>query len=464
MSEKTEELRKSLLRNPKNGYDRLPAEEREEMERYCRDYMKFMNEAKTEREAVRATIDRAEDAGFVAFVPGMELKPGDRIYRNNRGKSVIFAVIGSEHIDNGAQIVASHIDSPRMDIKPNPLYEEAGMAYLKTHYYGGIKKYQWTAIPLSIHGIVAKKDGAVVTVRIGDDENDPVFCVTDLLIHLSANQMKKTLAEGVTGEALNILFGSEPIADDEGGDRVKLAVMQMLNEKYGIIEEDFLSAELTMVPAFRAREYGLDRSLIGAYGHDDRVCAYASFEPLLQLGTPRHTAVCVLADKEEIGSVGVSGMQSFFFETFMEDICECQQGSLRRCLERSFCLSCDVSNAFDPIYAETCEKRNNSQINYGIALCKYTGSRGKSGCSDAAGELMGMVRKLFDENGVVWQTAELGKVDQGGGGTVAAYMANRNIDTLDAGVPVLSMHAPLEIVSKLDCYMTMKGMRAVYNA
>ena len=463
MSEKTDELRKSLLRAPKNGYDRLPPEERAEMERYCRDYMKFMDAAKTEREAVRYTVEKAEEAGFVPLIPGMELKPGMKVYRNNRGKSAIFAVIGREHIDNGAQIVASHIDSPRMDIKPNPLYEDAGMAYLKTHYYGGIKKYQWTTIPLSIHGIVAKKDGSVITVRVGDEPNDPCFIVTDLLIHLSADQMKKTLAEGVTGEALNILIGSEPIADDEGADRVKLAVMQLLNEKYGIVEEDFLSAELTMVPASPAREIGFDRSLIGAYGHDDRVCAWASFEPLLDMETPEHTAVCVLADKEEIGSVGVSGMQSHFFETFMADVCECQQGQLRRCLERSFCLSCDVSNAFDPIYAETCDKRNNSQINYGIALCKYTGSRGKGGCSDASGEVMGRIRRLFDDNGVIWQTAELGKVDQGGGGTVAAYMANRNIDTLDAGVPVLSMHAPMEVVSKLDCYMTMKGMKAVYH-
>ena len=463
MSERTDELRKALLRAPKNGYDRLPPEERAEMERYCKGYMKFMDAAKTEREAVSYTVEKAEEAGFVPLIPGMSLTPGMKVYRNNRGKSVIFAVIGKEHIDNGAQIVASHIDSPRMDIKPNPLYEDAGMAYLKTHYYGGIKKYQWTTIPLSIHGVVAKKDGSVITVRVGDEPNDPCFIVTDLLIHLSADQMKKTLAEGVTGEALNILIGSEPIADDEGADRVKLAVMQLLNEKYGIVEEDFLSAELTMVPASPAREIGFDRSLIGAYGHDDRVCAWASFEPLLSMEIPEHTAVCVLADKEEIGSVGVSGMQSHFFETFMADICECQQGQLRRCLERSFCLSCDVSNAFDPIYAETCDKRNNSQINYGIALCKYTGSRGKGGCSDASGEVMGRIRRLFDDKGVIWQTAELGKVDQGGGGTVAAYMANRNIDTLDAGVPVLSMHAPMEVVSKLDCYMTMKGMKAVYH-
>ena len=464
MSEKTEELRNTLLRKQKNGYDRLPAQERPEMERYCKAYMKFMDEAKTEREAVAATISMAEDAGFVPFELGMELKSGDRIYANNRNKSVIFAVIGSRNLDDGARIVASHIDSPRLDIKPNPLYEDGELAYLKTHYYGGIKKYQWTTIPLSLHGVVAKKDGSVVTVRIGDEDCDPCFCVTDLLVHLSADQMKKTLAEGITGENLNILFGSEPLADDDGANRVKLAVMALLYERYGITEEDFLSAELTMVPAGKCRELGLDRSMLAAYGHDDRVCAYASFAPLLELQTPEHTAVCVLADKEEIGSEGVSGMQSLFFETFMEDLCSLQGASLRRCFEKSFCLSCDVSNGFDPIYAETCDARNNSRLNYGIALCKYTGSRGKSGASDASAEVMGRIRRLFDDNGVIWQTAELGKVDQGGGGTVAVYMAKRNIDTLDAGVPVLSMHAPMEVVSKLDCYMTMKGMRAVYLA
>lgn len=464
MSEETKALREKLLRAPKNGYDRISAEDRAEMERYCKDYMKFIDAAKTEREAVSVTVAAAEDAGFVPLVPGMQLKPGDRVYRNNRGKSAFFAVIGSKNLDEGAQIVASHIDSPRLDLKPNPLYEDAEMAYFKTHYYGGIKKYQWTTVPLSIHGVVSKRDGSVVTVRIGDDDADPCFCVTDLLVHLSADQMKKTLAEGVTGEALNILLGSEPIADDDGSDRVKLAVMQLIFDRYGITEDDFLCAELTMVPAGKAREIGFDRSLIGAYGHDDRVCAYASFEPLLKLDVPAHTAVCVLADKEEIGSVGISGMQSEAFETFMGDLCKAEDACLRRCFENSFCLSCDVTNAFDPIYAETCDKRNNSKINYGVAICKYTGSRGKSGASDAAAEVMGYARKLFEENDVIWQTAELGRVDQGGGGTVACYMANRNITTLDAGVPVLSMHAPMEVVSKLDCYMTMKGMKAVYEA
>ena len=432
------------------------------MERYCRDYMAFLDAAKTEREAVCRTIAMAEDAGYVPFSPGMELKPGMRIYRNNRGKSVIFAVIGSAHIDSGARIVASHIDNPRLDLKPNPLWEDAELAFLKTHYYGGIKKYQWTTIPLSLHGVIAKKDGSVVTVRIGDEPGDPCFIVTDLLVHLSADQMKKTLAEGVSGEALRVLIGSEPIADDEGGERVKLALLQLLNDRYGITEEDFLTAELTMVPASPTREIGFDRSLIGGFGHDDRVCAYASFEPMLHLGIPAHTAVCVLADKEEIGSEGVSGMQSMFFETFMEDLCQAQGGSLRRCFESSFCLSADVTNAYDPLYPETCDKSNNSLVNHGIAIYKYTGSRGKYNASDAGAEIVGRIRGLFNANGVQWQAAEIGRVDQGGGGTVAVFMAKRNIDTLDAGVPVLSMHAPMEVVGKLDCYMTMKGMRAVY--
>ena len=463
MSEQTKELRNKLLYTPKNGYDLLSEAEREEMERYCHDYMKFLDAAKTEREAVTHTVAMAEDAGFVPFVPGMALTPGMRIYRNNRGKSVIFAVIGSRNINEGAQIVASHIDNPRLDLKPNPLYEDSELAFLKTHYYGGIKKYQWTTVPLALHGVVAKKDGSVVTVRIGEDENDPCFIVTDLLVHLSADQMRKTLAEGISGEHLHVLVGSEPLADDDGADRVKLAILSLLHQRYGITEEDFLSAELTMVPAAHAREIGLDRSLIGGFGHDDRVCAYASFEPLLTLDTPTHTAVCVLADKEEIGSEGVSGMQSQFFETFMADICRAQEGDLYRCFENSFCLSADVTNAYDPLYAETCDKRNNSQINHGIALLKYTGSRGKAGASDAAAEVVGRIRRLFDSVNVHWQACELGRVDQGGGGTVAVYMAKRNIDTLDAGVPVLCMHAPMELVSKLDCYMTMKGMRAVYE-
>ncbi len=458
-----EELRKELLSAPKNGYDRISAEDLAAMEPYCKEYMDFISTCKIEREAVDWTIAEAEKAGFKPLVPGMELKPGDRVYGNNCGKSVIFAVVGSESLNNGAHICAAHIDSPRLDLKPNPLYEDAEMAYFKTHYYGGIKKYQWTTTPLALHGVVAKKDGTVVKVTVGEDAGDPIFCVTDLLIHLAADQMKKTLAEGVTGENLNILLGSRPLKDDEGADRIKFAVLCLLNEKYGITEEDFLSAELTMVPAGPARDVGFDRSLIAAYGHDDRVCAYAAFKPLLTLGTPKKTAICVLADKEEIGSHGISGMQGQFFETFMHDLCKATGACRLRCFENSFCLSADVSNAYDPIYGETCDRRNNTKINYGTGIFKYTGARGKSGSSDASAEVMGYVRKLFADNDVIWQTGELGKVDQGGGGTVACYMANRNIPTVDAGVPVLSMHAPMELVSKLDTYMTFKGMKVFYE-
>ena len=452
-----------IMFTQKNGFDRLPKEELAEMNAYCRRYMDFMDRAKTEREAVTETIRIAEQHGFRAFQPGMALQPGDRVYANNRGKMIIFAVIGSESLAAGCNITAAHSDSPRLDLKPNPLSEDSELAFFKTHYYGGIKKYQWTMVPLAIHGVVCTQDGTVHTITIGEEENDPIFCVTDLLIHLSADQMRKTLADGVTGENLKVLLGSQPMEGEEG-DRVKKNVMKMLNEKYGIVEEDLLSAELTMVPAGKARDVGLDRSMMAAYGHDDRVCVWAEFEPLLTMETPTRTAVCIFADKEEIGSVGVSGMQSTFFETFMEDLCDIQGVKLRHCLAASACLSADVSNAYDPLYAEVSDKQNNSRLNYGISLIKYTGSRGKGGASDASSELFNRIRTLFNQENVFWQIGELGKVDQGGGGTVAAYMANRNIDTLDAGVPVLSMHAPLEIVSKLDAYMTMKGMRAFYLA
>ena len=453
----------NVLFKQKNGFERLSEADRTEMEAYCRRYMDFMDRAKTERESVTETIRIAEKHGFREFHAGMTLQPGDRIYANNRGKSILFAVIGRQPLDKGCHITAAHADSPRLDVKPNPLCEDSELALMKTHYYGGIKKYQWTMTPLALHGVMTTVDGTVHTVCIGEKDDDPVFYVTDLLIHLSGEQMKKTLAEGVTGENLKVLIGSEPV-EGEGADRVKTRVMRLLNEAYGVTEEDFLSAELTFVPAGKSREVGLDRSMMAAYGHDDRVCAYAEFEPLLDLETPEYTAVCVLADKEEIGSVGVSGMQSQYFEYFMEDLCDIQGVKLRHCLNSATCLSADVSNAYDPLYAEVSDKQNNSRLNYGIALCKYTGARGKSGCSDASSELFTSIRRIFAENGVIWQTAELGKVDAGGGGTVAAYMANRNIDTLDAGVPVLSMHAPVEIVSKLDAYMTCKAMQAFYLA
>ena len=458
-----EELRQSLLMEPKNGYARISDAQRAEMESYCKDYMTFMDACKTEREATAWAVAEAEKQGFKPLTADAQAKPGEKYYLNNRGKSIILAVIGSESLEKGANICAAHVDSPRMDVKPNPMYEDSEIAYLKPHYYGGIKKYQWPTVPLALHGVVCKKDGTCVTVTIGEDDNDPVLMVSDLLIHLAGDQMQKPAAKVIEGEQLNVILGTEPI-EGEGSDLVKLHIMKLLNEKYGMIESDFLSAELNLVPAGRCREVGLDRSLIAAYGHDDRVCAYAELAALFAMDVPAKTAVCILADKEEIGSVGVSGMQSHAFEYFMETLCDAQNVKLRECFANSFCLSADVSNAFDPNFAETCDRRNNSKLNYGVSICKYTGSRGKGGASDASAEAMSHVRTTFDKADVIWQIATLGKIDQGGGGTVAAYMANRNIVTVDAGVPVLSMHAPLELVSKLDCYETMLACKAIYLA
>ncbi len=458
-----EELKEHLFAAPKNGYATLTAQQREEMEAYCKNYSAFMDACKTEREATAWAAKTAEAHGFKPIVPGQKLNPGDKVYKDNRGKSIMLAVIGSESLNEGSNICAAHVDSPRMDVKPNPLYEDGEIAYLKTHYYGGIKKYQWTAVPLAIHGVICRKDGTSVTVCIGEEDSDPIFYVSDLLIHLAGDQMQKTAAKVIEGEQLNVILGSEPL-QGEGSDLTKLHIMKLLNEKYGIVENDFLSAELCIVPAGKCREVGFDRSLLAAYGHDDRVCAYAEIEPLLHMGTPRHTAVCILADKEEIGSVGISGMLSQAFDTFMQDLCDATGANLNRCFENSFCLSADVSNAFDPNFPEVSDRRNNSKLNYGVSICKYTGSRGKGGASDASAEAMGHIRTTFDKAGVQWQIATLGKVDQGGGGTVAAYMANRNIVTVDAGVPVLSMHAPLELVSKYDCYMTMLACKAIYLA
>ncbi len=458
-----EELRDSLINTPKNGHTVLTDEQRREMESYCKRYAAFMDACKTEREATAWTVETAKAHGFRELTAGMDIKPGDKVYFSNRGKSILIAVIGSESLAKGANICAAHVDSPRMDLKPNPLYEDSEIAYFKTHYYGGIKKYQWTAIPLALHGVVCLRDGTTVNITVGEEDSDPVLMVSDLLPHLAADQMKKTLAEGIAGEQLNVIVGTEPLSG-EGSDLVKLHIMKLLNEKYGMVEADFRCAELVIVPAGKCREVGLDRSLLASYGHDDRVCAYAEIEPLLTMQTPRHTAVCILADKEEIGSVGISGMQSQAFEYFMGMLCHSQGVELRQCFANSFCLSADVSNAYDPNWPETCDRRNNSLLNYGVSICKYTGSRGKSGASDASAEAMNHVRTTLENAGVLWQIATLGKVDQGGGGTVATYMANRNIVTVDAGVPVLSMHAPIELVSKLDCYMTMLACKAIYLA
>lgn len=458
------EIRDELFYKQKNGYDTMSTQQRIDMEDYCRGYMAFLNEARTEREAVKIAIEMAEDKGFVEYVDGMKLSPGDKVYCNNRSKALMLAVIGRKSLEEGCVIAGAHVDSPRIDLKQNPLYESDELAYFKTHYYGGIKKYQWVTIPLELHGVVALKNGETIDVSIGHDPSDPQFVITDLLPHLGKEQMRKTMEEGITGEGLNILIGSISYAD-EGSDRVKLAVMSILNDRYGIVEEDFLSAELTAVPAFEVREIGLDRSLIGGYGHDDRVCAYAELKAILDLDeAPEKTAVCILADKEETGSDGVSGMQSSAFECFMEELCAGQNVPLRRCFKNSFCLSADVTAAFDPNFPEVSEKRNDAKLNYGMGICKFTGARGKSGTSDASAEIVGYLRRIFADAGVVWQMSELGKVDQGGGGTIAKYMANRNIDTIDAGVPVMSMHAPFEVVAKFDCFMTYLGVLAAYKA
>ena len=459
-----DELRRALVYDKKNGYDRLQPGELEAVEAYCAAYKEFLDAGKTERECVDRAVAMAEAAGFRPYARGMELKPGDKVYRINRGKSVTLAVMGKKSLDQGANIGAAHIDSPRLDLKQTPLYEADELAFLKTHYYGGLRKYQWVTIPLELHGVVVLKSGQVVRVSVGDGAGDPLFTIDDLLPHLGVEQSKKPLGEAIPAESLNILVGSRPLADDEGKDRVKLSVLELLNRKYGITEEDFISAELSAVPAFHASDIGFDRSLIGAYGQDDRVCAYAALAALLQLDTPERTAVCMLADKEEIGSEGVTGMKSAAFDTFMADLCAAQGVLPRACYEKSFCLSADVTAAYDPNFADVYEKRNSAFVNYGMGLCKYTGARGKSGASDASAELVAYARRVLDGAGVVWQMAELGKVDAGGGGTVAAYMAQRDIDTLDAGVPVLSMHAPFETVGKLDCYMTYKGMKAIYEA
>ncbi len=448
----TETLREQLFYAPRSAAATLAEERIAAADQYCDGYKRFLDEAKTEREAVTVAVASAEKEGFVPFKAGMTLRPGDRVYVNNRGKALLLAVIGSRPIADGVTIAAAHIDSPRLDLKPNPVYEDAELAYFDTHYYGGIKKYQWTAIPMALHGVVARKDGTVVTVNIGEDDADPVFCVTDLLPHLGGEQMKRPAPEVVRGEDLNLLIGSRPFRGDEGSEAVKLNVLHILFEKYGITETDFLSAELELVPAFKARDLGLDRSMIGAYGHDDRVCAYPALTALMACGTPAYTAVTVLADKEEIGSVGSTGMQAAFLPNFIDDLAACFGEKGHHVLSRSICLSADVNAAFDPIYPDVLVRSNAAKLNYGVCITKYTGARGKSGTNDASAEYLAQIRAILDGAQVPWQIGEMGKVDAGGGGTVAMYIANLDVDTVDLGVPVLSMHAPFEVVSKIDVY------------
>jgi aspartyl aminopeptidase len=452
-----------LLYKQKNVYELMTDQELAACDAFAEGYKAFLANAKTERQAVREAVALASAKGFREYVYGETLKPGDKVYEINRGKALTLAVIGSAPLSEGINLAAAHVDSPRLDLKQVPLYEESELAFFKTHYYGGIKKYQWVAIPLELHGIVVKRDGTITDVSVGALKGEPQFTITDLLPHLGADQMKKTLSDAITGEGLNIIIGSKPEKEAEGDNRVKITVMKLLNEKYAITEEDFLSAELTAVPAFEVRDIGFDRSMIGGYGQDDRVCTYCELAAILEQESPVKTAVCLLVDKEEIGSEGVTGMKSAFFDRFIADLCRAQRISLYECFAHSFCLSADVCNAFDPNFPEVSDKRNNAKLNYGLSIVKFTGSRGKSGASDASGEVVARVRRMFDRGQVVWQLGDLGKVDQGGGGTVAMYTAQRNIDTIDAGVPVLSMHAPYEVVSKADLYMTYKGMLALYN-
>ena len=451
------DLKKSLFSQKKHASLLIKDSEIKKADKFCEDYKKFLNHAKTEREAVEFAVKQLEENGFVKFSKNMKLSAGSKVYYNNRGKAIIASIIGTDPIEEGTRICAAHIDSPRLDLKQCPVYEADEIALFKTHYYGGIKKYQWTTIPLSLHGVIVKQDGTSVKINIGEDENDPVFCVTDLLPHLATEQMKRPATQIVKGEELNIVIGSRPFKSDSESELVKLNILKILNEKYGITEDDFLSAELEAVPAFKAQDVGFDRSMIGSYGHDDRVCAYPALQAILKCKNPKKTSVVVLTDKEETGSDGNTGLVSSYLKYFIADLAEALGCDGRTVLSHSECMSADVNAGFDPTFPDVLEKKNASFLNYGVVVTKFTGARGKSGTSDASAEYVGRIRSLLNKNDVIWQTGELGKVDLGGGGTVAAYIANLNVDTIDVGVPVLSMHAPFEIVAKTDVYMAFRA-------
>ena len=460
---KAELLKEKLFMKKEHTCAKIGAEGVKEADLFCEGYMNYLDASKTEREAVETALSMAKAGGFVEFDKNVRYPAGSKVYVNNRGKALILAVIGHRDINEGVSISAAHVDSPRIDLKPNPLYEDGDMAYFKTHYYGGIKKYQWTAIPLALHGVIVKKNGEAVKVSIGEAAEDPKFVITDLLPHLAANQMRSTMAEGIKGEGLNILIGSRPFDNTESAEAVKLNILSILNEKYDIVEEDFLSAELEAVPAFGACDIGFDRSLIGAYGHDDRVCAYPALMAILDCEQPEYTAITVLTDKEETGSEGNTGLDSKYLEYFIYDLAAIYGAEGRHVLSASKCLSADVNVAFDPNFPEVTERRNTAVVNGGVCITKYTGARGKGGTSDASAEFMAEIRALLDKEGICWQTGELGKVDEGGGGTVAKYIAHLNVDVVDLGVPVLSMHAPFEVVSKTDVYMAYRSFLALFN-
>jgi len=448
-------------------WEKLNLKERENVFKLGDDYKAFIDASKTERLSIKEIIKRAEEQGFKPIDEFNELKAGSKVYFINKGKSAVLAVIGKEKIENGMNIVGSHIDSPRIDLKQNPLYEEHGVSLLKTHYYGGIRKYQWVALPLALYGTVVKADGETIDISIGDDDNDPVFYITDLLPHLAKDQNDKKLSEAIEGECLNVIIGSLPAKGKDDEKKFKLNVLKILNEKYGMVEEDFQTAEIEIVPAGRARDVGIDRGMISAYGHDDRVCAYTSLKAIFEVENNDKTAISLFADKEEVGSNGSTGMHSEFFNNFVGEMILLQGGgdflSLKRALANSSMLSSDVAAGVDPTYSQVSEIQNAAVMGQGVAMIKYTGSKGKSGANDANAEYIGKIRKIFNENDIVWQPAELGKVDQGGGGTIAYIMANLNMDVVDLGVPVLSMHAPFELVSKTDVYMTYKAYKAFYT-
>ena len=466
MSEKTigEELKEKLFNQKKSGWESISENEGQQIFDYCKGYMDFLNKSKTEREIVKNATEIVKEHGFKDISEYENLQPGDKVYYINRGKNLFLAVIGEDSIENGVNIVGSHADSPRLDLKPNPLYEDKGFAYLKTHYYGGIKKYQWTTIPLAIHGVIAKTNGEKVEVTIGEEEDEPIFTITDLLPHLAQEQMQKKLKDGVEGEALNLLIGSIPYNDEKVQEKVKLNILNILNQKYGIVEKDFLSAEIELVPAFKCRSLGLDQSLVAGYGQDDKVSVYTSLTAILNVERPKTTAVCIFADKEEIGSMGNTGMESNVFTTFMSEILNKLNVNRPNLLDKVFCnskmLSADVDAGFDPIYANVSELNNASFLNRGVGVCKYTGVAGKSNASDANAEFVAYIRNIFEQNDVKYQISELGRVDLGGGGTIAYILANKGVEVLDCGVPVLSMHAPYEVTSKYDIYQAYKGYEA----
>ena len=465
MSEKSKQLREMLFNDKKNGVDVMSAEELAACDEFCEGYKEFLYECKTEREVAAWVEEVALNNGFVKFDAfGDAPQAGDKIYYANRGKSVILCVKGKRSIKDGVRIAAAHIDSPRIDLKQCPVYEQDGIGYFKTHYYGGIKKFQWVAIPLSLHGRICKNDGTFVDVRLGEEPGEPKFCITDILPHLGSEQMARKANEIVKGEELNVVIGSRPFKEDEESDRIKLNILSLLYEKYGIVEKDFLSAELELVPAFGVDDIGFDRSMIGGYGHDDRVCSYPALQAILDIDeVPEYTAITVLTDKEEIGSDGNTGLHSSYLKYFIEDLARLEGYEGRDVLRNSKCLSADVNAGFDPTFSEPFEKLNASYCGRGVVLTKYTGSRGKSGTNDASAEFVSEVRQFFDRDDIVWQTGELGKVDHGGGGTVAMYISNLNVDTVDIGVPVLSMHAPFELTAKNDVYMTYKAFRTFFK-